>query len=140
MPFVESEAWESEGFFSPDGDFLAFQSDRSDRSEIYVVPYPGGPAEYEWKVTTGGGIDARWTRDGRRLFYRVDGRIMVTPVVQTGPFRTGEPTLFTDIGVRGWDVAPDGSYIIAIEELAPPRPRLVLNWFEELKQRVPTGR
>jgi serine/threonine-protein kinase len=138
--FVESEAWEGEGFFSPDGDFLAFQSDRSGRNEIYVVPYPGGPAEYEWKVTTGGGIDARWTSDGRRLFYRVDGRIMVTPVVQTEPFRTGEPTLFTDIGVRGWDVAPDGSYIIAIEELAPPRPRLVLNWFEELKRLVPTGR
>ncbi len=38
----------------------------------------------------------------------------------------------------GWDVSADGSYVLAIEELEPPRPRLVLNWFEELERRLPT--
>ena len=140
VPFIESEAAEDLPFLSPDGRFLAYTSDRSGRSEVYVTPYPGGPEEYEWKVTTDGGTEPRWPRDGMRLFYETEGRIMVAPVIQTDPFRTGTATVFFDTSERFWDVGPDGSYIVAIEDLAPPRPRLVLNWFEELKQRVPTGR
>ena len=133
--FIESPGSDDTPIFSPDGRFLAYFSDRTGRNEVYVTPYPGGPDEYEWKVTTGGGTEPRWTRDGTRLFFETDSRVMAAPVTQTDPFRTGEARVFAEITEGFWDVAPDGSYLIAIEALAPPRPRLVLNWFAELEER-----
>lgn len=138
-PFAASEGSEAEPRFSPDARFLAYASNRSGRYEVYVAPYPQGPGTHEWKVTTEGGRAPRWTGDGRFVFYLADGRIWRTPVTQTDPFRTGSPELFAQYGgdAVGWDVAADGSHVIAIDELESPRPQLLLNWFTELERRLP---
>ena len=138
VELIASASDEGMGTFSADGRFLAYTSNRSGEHDVYVTPMPGGPAEYEWKVTTSGGTLPRWSRDGTRLFYQAAGRVMMVEITQTDPFRTGSPQVFAESAGRHWDVGPDGSYIIAIEALPSPRPRLVLNWFEELKRLVPT--
>lgn len=138
--FVKSEFSESNPQFSADGHFVAYVSNRSGQNEVYVAPYPEGPDTHEWKVTIDGGDRPRWTGDGGYLFYVTGDSIMRARVTQTQPFQTGPAEAFADFKGQalGWDVSADGSYVIAIEELNPPRPRLVLNWFVELERRLPT--
>ncbi len=81
MPFtvVETSSDEQGGQFSPDGTWIAYQSDESGRVEIYVQPFPG-PGN-KWPVSTNGGSQVRWRRDGRELFYvALDGRLMAVPI------------------------------------------------------------
>jgi serine/threonine-protein kinase len=139
VPFAASRGLDDNPQFSPDSAFLAYDSNRSGTTEVYVAPYPAGSSEYEWKVTTNGGERPRWEANSRALFYAADGAIWRVPVTQTSPFQTGVPELFVEFDGSpvGWDVAPDGRSIIAIEDLAPPRPQLILNWFDELTRRLP---
>lgn len=125
--------------FSPDGKSVAYVSDRSGRDEVYVAPYPDGPAAHEWKVTIDGGARPRWSGDGRYLFYMADDSIMRARITATQPFRTDPAEVFAHFTGHeaGWDVSADGSYVMAVEELEPPRPHLVLNWFTELERRLP---
>ena len=136
--FAGSEGTDTEPRFSVDSRFLAYTSNRTGRYEVYVAPYPEGPGTHEWKVTTEGGRAPHWTADSRYLFYLADGQIWRTPVIQTEPFRTGLPEVFAEYrgSEESWDVAADGSHVIAIEELVPPRPRLILNWFTELERQL----
>jgi dipeptidyl aminopeptidase/acylaminoacyl peptidase len=139
---------------SPDGRWMAYASDESGRFEIYVRPYPevkGG----KWQVSTSGGIWPLWSRDGRELFYR-SGNAFMAVWVKTGPtfsletprmmFR-GTYAFFPTIpNVSNWEISPDGKRFLMIKSSASsgsaseaPEPRkitIVLNWFEELKQRV----
>ena len=80
--FTVSPAEETLAVFSPDGSLIAYQSDRTGRNEIYVAPYPGGPAEWSWKATAGGGTMPRWAKGGREILYRADDRIMVAAVTR----------------------------------------------------------
>jgi len=139
-PLVAGPGNDEDPHITPDSRFVAYASNRTGRFEVFVVPYPGGPDESEWKVTTEGGRAPRWTADGRQLFYLSDGMIWRVAVTGTDPFRTSVPEPFARFGglPRGWDVAPDGSHVIAIEELAPPRPQIILDWFTELERRLPT--
>ena len=134
---------------SPDGRWLAYQSDESGRGEVYVRPFPnvkGG----RWQVSTSGATRPLWSRDGRELFYLDADRRLTTVSVQTAPHFANGPaiTLFETkrFGVEGiarnFDIAPDGRRFVFIKNLPTPadarRLVIVLNWSEELKQRVPT--
>jgi serine/threonine-protein kinase len=88
--FLSTPFSEANGAFSPDGRWMAYASNESGRSEVYVRPFParGG----KWQVSDGGGGYPRWSRDGRQLFYRTDDGIMVAPVESSGDtFRAGKP-------------------------------------------------
>ena len=75
VPFLITPFDERSPRFSPDGKWLAYVSDESGRNDVYVQPFPGpGP---KWLVSTDGGIDPVWSRDGRELFYRQDDQMMV---------------------------------------------------------------
>jgi len=134
---------------SPDGKWMAYASDESGRMEIYVRPFPdvnGG----KWPVSVNGGQEPRWSPGGRELFYR-NGDEMIAVTVETTPtFKAGLPKVlfrgkyFSLIG-HNWDISPDGKRFLMIKNIqgepsstaSPRKINIVLNWFEELKQRVP---
>src|SRR5207244_3241821 len=87
--FLHTAANESNSALSPDGRWIAYQSDRSGRDEIYVQPFPGPGAEE--LVSTEGGHNPRWSRSGRELFYR-DGDKMLAVAITTQPaFEASKP-------------------------------------------------
>jgi hypothetical protein len=140
---------------SPDGSWLAYASDESGRSEVYVQPYPGpGP---RLQVSTDGGTGPAWSRDGRELFYAttqsVGGqatftKMMVVAVGLRPTFTAGAPRVLfqgyygASAGIRSYDVTSDGRRFLMVQqkERAPVSAAdliLVQNWIEELKARVP---
>ena len=133
---------------SPDGRWMSYGSTQSGRYEVYVTSYP--EMRGRWQVSTGGGRQAAWSRDGRELFYRdFAGALITVPVKLSPTFQAGQGRrLFSDPAYRGagsslsdrtYDVSPDGRRFVMIRNLDESRPSLVVvqHWFDELRQRVP---
>jgi serine/threonine-protein kinase len=142
--FLDSRSQKLEAAFSPDGHWVAYRSNETGNREIYVAPYPGPGGKF--LISTEGGVTPTWSRDGRELFYR-NGDKMMTVDVQTSPaFRAGTPKmLFQGNYGSSYDVAPDGKRFLMIKPpvavLTPTdQVTVVLNWFEELRRRVPAGK
>ena len=129
--------------FSPDGQWLAYMSNRSGNDEIYVRPYPGpGP---EVTVSVGGGVDPVWSPDGSELFYRSGEQMMAVPIDVADGFRPGTPVplfqdfFWRDINQSDYDVAPDGQHFVMLRaggEGGSTSVTLVRNWFTELGERM----
>ena len=141
-PFLATSFNENSAMFSPNGRWLAHDSDETGRVEVYVQPYPGPGARVQ--VSTGGGVRPVWSRDGRELFYR-DGDQMMTVSVATSTagstFTAGKPRLlFEGRYAPYFDVSLDGQQFLMIREESAGTSELhiVLDWFEELKRLVPT--
>ena len=140
--------------FSPDGRSLAYVSDQSGRNEVYTQPFPG-PGE-RWQISTDGGTEPVWTRDGRELFYRNLDKVMVVAMGTQPRVSPGKPSLLFQgpflnagdlpalSGSRQYDVTPDGRALLMVkpseQELAAAPIQFVVNWFEELKRLVPARR
>ena len=144
MPFLQTQFRETEPRFSPDGRFVVYRSDKSGRNEIYVRTFPDG--ENDWQVSTNGGVQPRWSHNGKELFY-VEGDTLVAAAFSTRPtFTTGATTpLFQHAwfgsGHRNYDVSADGRRFVVVETLEPlqadpPSIRVVQNWFAEFKDRA----
>ena len=137
---------------SPDGRWLAYAS-MTARPQIHVAALGGAATR---QLSTEGGYAPVWSRDGRTLYYRgtagVNGEGDIMAIYVTGlPTTIGKPVTFAKAlpAVRGgivhagYDVAKDGRLLIVQpgdDETAPLRFEIVLNWQEELKQRVPVGK
>jgi serine/threonine protein kinase/dipeptidyl aminopeptidase/acylaminoacyl peptidase len=135
---------------SPDGGWMAYQSTRSGRSEIYVQRYPElGNLQ---QISTAGGRLPLWSGDGRKLFFSSsDGRYMFAVAVQSRSTLVAgrqqvlfEPSVLAQaIGFRPYDLAPDGRFVIIpsgqTKEADGPGSNLILveNWFEEVKRLMP---
>jgi serine/threonine-protein kinase len=147
-PLIQTPFTERNPETSPDGRFLAYESNQSGRNEIYVRPLPRVD-DGRWQVSTGGGTQAAWARNGRELFY-LDGSNTLTavPVQMTGAtFSAGNPARVfatryaTPVGFRTYDVSRDGQRFLMIKEdqnATPASMVVALNWLEKLKARVPT--
>ncbi|HET9361719.1 MAG TPA: protein kinase [Vicinamibacterales bacterium] len=143
---------ESNPEVSPDGRWVAYQSDESGQFEVYVRPFPNVDAGGRWLVSNGGGTRPVWAQNGRELFYLVEpGRVMAVPIQPGATFTWGNPQMVFDgpyvagNAGRTYDVSPDGRRFLMIKD-APrqgkdpaPEPKLVIvqNWVEELKRLVP---
>jgi Tol biopolymer transport system component len=145
-PFVvvRGSANEDQGQFSPDGHWVAYTSNESGVSEIYVVPFPPSEEGGKWMVSRGGGVQPRWNRDGKELFYISPDSKMMSVEVSTHPaFQTGVPrslfvTDLVDTGIRSgpmsWDVAPDGNrFLIISDSSTDSSVTVILNWQAGLK-------
>lgn len=147
QPFLRTRFTEVGARFSPDGRWIAYVSDESGQYEVYVRPYPPGPGK--WQVSTAGGEEGIWSRDGKELFYRNGNKWMVVAVNLHPEFIAETPRLlfegpYVDVGGLSYDVAPDGQRFLLLEpaerESAPvTHLNVVLNWFEELKQKADSG-
>jgi len=148
QPFLRTPFNEGAPRFSPDGRWLAYVSDESGRDEIYVQPYPGPGGK--WQISTEGGTEPVWNRNGRELFYRSGDKMMAVDIATQPSFAAGKPRMLfqghyvpTGIKMPYYDVSPDGERFLMLKpieqaEPAPTQINVVLNWTEELKRLVPT--
>jgi eukaryotic-like serine/threonine-protein kinase len=145
FPVVQTDFEERDGQFSPDGKWVAYQSNESGRMEIYVQPFSGGRREL---ISAGGGAQVRWRHDGKELFYiALDGRLMAVPIrLNPGSIEAGVPVpLFTtNVGgavqagnLQQYAVAPDGQRFLmsAITDVRTPAVTVILNWKPTVKER-----
>ena len=145
IPFLESRYAERYPSFSPDGRWLAYGSEESGRWEVYVRPYPGPGGRIQ--VSNGGGFEPLWSGNGRELFFRTSDTMMAVSVQEKDGLVFGRPeTLFADPYLRssnispdvhGYDVMPDGSRFLMIEQdirgALNPDLRVVIGWLESLE-------
>jgi eukaryotic-like serine/threonine-protein kinase len=151
-PFLNSPFSETTAAFSPDGRWLAYQSDESGNFEVYVRPFPGPGGK--WLISTGGGGNTVWSRNGKELFYRtVDSKIMVANYTDTSDsFHADKPKLwspgqFTSLGNSlNFDLHPDGKRFAVLkapvtgEVLKMDKVTFIINFFDELRRKVPSGK
>jgi Tol biopolymer transport system component len=146
-PFVTTAFREGAPTFSGDGRWIAYASEQSGRSEIYVRPFPG-PGQ-EITVSTDGGGEPVWARKAGRLFYRQGDAMMAVDITTAPTLVIGKPQrLFEGPYNRSnafwpdYDVTPDGRRLLMVRRGAradATRIYMVLNWLEELKARVPAN-
>jgi len=141
QPLVQTEYSEGGARVSPDGRWLAYQSDRSGRPEIWVQPIATGAPV---RVSSNGGIVPVWSRDNRELFYREGAKMMAVKITGGSAFAFDPAVpLFDRRSLMGFDVSSDGRFLMALPSApsaAPPAPNgivVVQNWTEELKRLVP---
>jgi len=149
QPFLRTKFEELGAKFSPDGRWLAYESDESGRLEVYVQPFPGPGGK--WQVSTDGGTMPVWAHNGRELFYLNSDKVMSVGVVAHPDFSASVPRTIADapqnmtssIVNADYDVSPDGQRFLFVranvENRASDEARVVLNWTEELKQLTSTS-
>jgi Tol biopolymer transport system component len=145
-PLLEEAFSEHQAQFSPNGRWLAYTSNETGQPQIYVQSFP--PAGGKWQVSMAGGLVAKWRRDGKELFYIERNKLMAVEVNTDGStFEAGIPKAlfeanFGPILRNPYLVSGDGQrflIITPVEQTTSPI-TVVLNWFEELKRRVPPGK
>jgi serine/threonine-protein kinase len=154
-PVVKTADGEANGAFSPDGRWLAYQSNESGNWDIYVRPMRDLERGTRVTVSTGGGTQPRWARDGRELFYlSPQNEMMSVPVGSGDSWSAGKPVKLFDAagyytGGTGnpyfnYDVAKDGRFLMikpkgdpAGEGAATTNLIVIQHWFEELKRLLP---
>jgi eukaryotic-like serine/threonine-protein kinase len=131
---------------SPDGQWVAYATNESGQYQVFVQTFPDGSGG-RWQITSDGGVEPRWRRDGRELYFLgLDGKLMAVPVSAGAAFTAGRPqelfqTLLTvNRGSPGrdtrYDVAPDGRFLIVAPVAAPAQTpfTIVVNWPSTLKK------
>jgi hypothetical protein len=134
---------------SPDGRWIAYQSDETGRFEVYVRPFPRTTSA-RWQVSTAGGVSPAWGREGREILYYVDDAVMRVPLGGGPTFRAGAPARLFGLHLPGdrlgptFDVSPDGRRFLIVkaddddDEGATRGPLLLVDhWREELSTRFP---
>jgi serine/threonine-protein kinase len=156
VPLVKTPFREGNAEISPNGRWIAYESNENGRNQIYVRPFPnvnGG----RWQVSTDSGSQPRWAPSGHELFFFHLGpssALMSAPVSDGPPFKTGTPVQVFETASyyrgqsgfgRSYDVSPDGRFLMikgasaAEQDATPASITVVTNWFEELKRRVSTN-
>lgn len=146
-PLLQMDFAEQAPTVSPDGRWLAYFTNETGQDEVYVQRFPDLGEKQQ--ISVGGGREPLWSPDGRELFYRSPNGLMALPVLETEPtFRAGsgeslfEQRYATFIERRNYDIAPDGQRFLMIKEAAASDAAtvqlvVVLNWHQELLERVP---
>jgi serine/threonine protein kinase/Tol biopolymer transport system component len=149
FPVVHTPANEWDGMYSPDGKWIAYTSDETGSTEVYVRSFraageskaaavSGSVPESKALVSTAGGTRPRWRRDGKELFWVApSGELMAVEVRSENSFRAGTPqALFRMASPQVWDVAADGKRFllgVPIEQGGQVPFTVVINWTAGLK-------
>ncbi len=152
MPLLQEKHREKDPMVSPDGRWMAYASNESGKYEVYVRPFPD-VNNGKWQVSTSGGNTPLWSPDGRELYYHIGDAAMAVPVETEPVFKPGKPKVLfqlkTTIRTGGmdlsdwtyWDISPDGKRFLMVKQTDaaaedPRKINIVLNWLEELKEKV----
>ena len=152
QPLLQTSFNETTGRVSPDGHWLAYLSDESGRYEVYVRPFPGPGGK--WQISTEGGTELAWSPKGNEIFYRAGAskeKMMVVDIQTSPTFSAGKSRVLFEASfisrTQGafYSVAPDAQRFLmlkAIDQSDAPASQVhvVLNWFEELRRKVPAAR
>ena len=152
--FLNSPFSEMTPAFSPDGHWLAYQSDESGNFEVYVRPFPGPGGK--WQISTAGGVFPKWSRNSRELFYATqDNKVMASTYTASGDsFHADKPQLWSPgqlsstygVVAYNFDPHPDGKRFAVLK--APgtgevpkvDKVSFIFNFFDELRRKVPPGK
>jgi len=154
-PLLHTPFSERNADFAPDGRWIAYESVEAGRSEVSVRPFPDVNAGKR-QISTTGGSQPLWARDGKELFYfDASGAVVSVPVTSLSPLAFGMPTKVVDAKYvwtlptyagRFFDVSADGRRFLLIKQSARmsqdgslPTITIVQNWFEELKRIAPAN-
>jgi eukaryotic-like serine/threonine-protein kinase len=153
-PLLQEDYYEGQPAVSPDGRWMAYQSDEFGRREIYVCPFPN-VNKGKWKVSTDGGSSPLWSPNSLEICYRNDDSVMAVSIKTEPTFSVGKPEkLFSGTYVTAasgdvppWAISPDGKRFLMLKPAqpagkapaseAPRRITIVVNWLEELKRHFP---
>ncbi|CAN5688496.1 hypothetical protein BH24ACI5_BH24ACI5_11520 [soil metagenome] len=141
QPWLQDPGGQWGGRLSPDGAWMAYNSNESGRDEVYVQPFPGpGPKRL---VSDKGGVNPIWSRNGSELFYRRAGEFFVVGVETEGGFTVGKPaSMFSGryrLTGRDFDVSPDGTRFVMMRNDDPRTSQtinLLLDWRQVLEARL----
>jgi serine/threonine-protein kinase len=142
-PFLQTPFSETTPSFSPDGVWLAYESDETGRREIYARAVSGTGGK--WPISSGGGDHPRWSRDGRQIVYRSGNRMMAASVAMGASLTVERPRVlfegeFEEGGdcTPNYDIAPDGRFLMIerVRDRGTEAQHLVVvdNWFTELQR------
>jgi serine/threonine protein kinase/Tol biopolymer transport system component len=131
--------------FSPDSKWIAYVADESGRYEIYVRPFPGPGGK--WQISSNGGLEPYWSRDGSKLFFRRNDQYLVVDVETSGEsFRAGRPRVAVEhveqlLPEQSYSVDANGERFLTVgrvdeKEAGPDRVVVMVNWFDELRRRT----
>jgi Tol biopolymer transport system component len=155
--FLETKAEETQARFSPDGNWIAFVSNEENQYEVFIKRNPLGetPSYDKLKVSKQGGYEPVWAKNGKELFYRShDGsQLLSVDVIYEPRLSAGRerivlenlkipPFLLLASGVDYYDVSQDAEKFLVLVEIERPETMqlvVVLNWFEELRQKMDAG-
>ena len=138
VAIVQTPAYEAGAQFSPDGRWIAYVSDESGQLQVYVRPYPS--LDRKWQISTDGGTQVLWNRNGRELFYRAGNKLIAVEISTTPQLTLSRPRLLFErryavgtVTFANYDVAPDGRrFLMVRDESGSGRLNVVLNWASEL--------
>ena len=141
---VSTPAYEGGAQFSPDGRWIAWASDESGQMQVYLRRYPG--PDQKVQLSTQGGTQPLWNKNGKELFYRDVNKMMVVDVMTSPTLMVSAPRqlfeqryAFLTATIPNYDISADGQrFVMVKDESGSGRLNVVLNWTEELKGRVPT--
>jgi serine/threonine-protein kinase len=147
-PLMRTRFAEPNADISPDGRWIAYQSDESGRDEIYVRPFPAVESGL-WQISTAGGTHPVWGRGGRELFYLASAGLMSMPVQSGASFEFGNPrvvvknaadTYWVSSVGRSYDVSPRGERFLMLKDEgeAGATIHVVENWQMEVNRPAPT--
>jgi hypothetical protein len=154
-PLVHLPGVQWDAAFSPDGHWLAYVSNEGGPNQVFVQPFPGGPAAGKWQISNEVGRYPLWSHNGRELFYFsvTSGHIMVAGYTASGDsFTADKPREWSPAPIQmvgnNWplDLAPDGRRFVvyptdtsqaAGSEKTSVHVTMLLNFFDELKRRIP---
>ncbi len=145
-PFIESRFDKAQSKISPDGRFIAYTTNDTGMYQIVVQSFPD-PTGGKWQITSQGGIEPKWRRDGRELYYlALDGKLMAVSIKGEKTIEAGTPVALFDTPLtfqRGqlprthrYDVAPDGRFLLAVPKATAAAPPIVavMNWTAGLEK------